>query len=182
LGLCVQSSVMSALLEIRIDNDQFMISGRAEPACNHPFDSIQRADSHSTHVASTISLWGLDVVEFPQCVWTVTFLNLEQIQNGTFIMNIISELMQQPWRSSRRAFAGPICLFAQCHGGGCSISIAASRSVQLCDCRWCEAQSRGSNAFNMRSAGPAETGWARPPPPPCVATLARVGKGHAVNE
>jgi hypothetical protein len=97
LGLCVQSSVMSALLEIRIDNDQFMISERAEPACNHPFDSIQRADSHSTHVASTISLWGLDVVEFPQCVWTVTFLNLEQMQNGKFLMNIISALMQQPW-------------------------------------------------------------------------------------
>jgi hypothetical protein len=41
------------------------------------------------------SLWGLDVVEFPQCVWKVTVLNLEQMQNGKFMMDIISALMQQ---------------------------------------------------------------------------------------
>jgi hypothetical protein len=88
---------MSALLEIRIDKYQFMKSECAELACDHPFDSIRRADSHSAHATSTISLWGLDVVEFPQCVWTVTVLNLEQIQNGKFMMDIISALMQQPW-------------------------------------------------------------------------------------
>jgi len=49
LGLCVQSSVMS-------DNDQFTTPECAKPTCNHPFDSIQRADSHSTHATSTISV------------------------------------------------------------------------------------------------------------------------------
>jgi hypothetical protein len=80
LGLCVQSSVMS-------DNYQSTTSECAKPACNHPFDSIQRADSHSTHATSTISVCGLDVVEFPQCLWTVTVLNREQMQ----------KLMPQPW-------------------------------------------------------------------------------------
>jgi hypothetical protein len=90
LGLCVQSSVMS-------DNYQSTTSECAKPTGNHPFDSIERADSHSTHATSTTSLWGLDVVEFPQCVWTVTVLNLEQMQNGKFMTDIISALMQQPW-------------------------------------------------------------------------------------
>jgi hypothetical protein len=90
LGLCVQSRVMS-------DNYQSTTSECTEPACNHPFDSIQRADSHSTHATLTSSLWGLDVVELPQCVWTVTVLNREQMQNGKFMMDIISALMQQPW-------------------------------------------------------------------------------------
>jgi hypothetical protein len=95
LGLCVQPSVMS-------DNYQSTTSECAKPTCNRPFDSIQRTDSHSTHATSTISLWGLDVVEFPPCVWTVTVLNREQMQNGKFMMDIISALMQQSWRSSRR--------------------------------------------------------------------------------
>jgi hypothetical protein len=90
LGLCVQSSVMS-------DNYQPTTSECAKPIYNHPFDSIQRADSHSAHATSTISLWELDIVEFPQCVWTVTVLNRKQMQNGKFMTDIISALMQQPW-------------------------------------------------------------------------------------
>jgi len=97
LGLCVQSSVMCALLEILIDNYQFTTSECAEPACDNPFESIQRADSHSAHATSTVSLWRLDVVEFPPCVWTVSVENLEQMQNGKLMMDIISALMQQPW-------------------------------------------------------------------------------------
>jgi hypothetical protein len=49
LGLCVQSSVMN-------DDYQSTTSECAKLTCNHPFDSIQRADSHSTHATSTISL------------------------------------------------------------------------------------------------------------------------------
>jgi hypothetical protein len=87
--LGVQSSVMS-------DNFQSTNSECAEPSCDHPFDSIQRADSHSTHATSTISLWRLDVVELPPCVWIVTVENLEQMQNGKSMMDIISALVQ-PW-------------------------------------------------------------------------------------
>jgi hypothetical protein len=90
LGLCVQSSVMS-------DHYQSTTSECAKRPCNHPFDSIERADSHSTHATSTISLWGLDVVEFPQCVWTFSVLNREQMQNGKFMMDIILALIPQSW-------------------------------------------------------------------------------------
>jgi hypothetical protein len=79
------------LLEIRIDNYQFTTSECAGPACNPPFDSTQRADSHSAHATSTFSRL------FPQCVWTVSVLNLEQMQNGKFMMDIMTALTQQPW-------------------------------------------------------------------------------------
>jgi hypothetical protein len=89
LGLGVQSSVMS-------DDYQSTTSECAKPTCNHPFDSVQRADSHSAHATLMRSLWGMDVMEFLPCVWTVTVENLEQMQNGKLMMDIISALMQ-PW-------------------------------------------------------------------------------------
>jgi len=109
LGLCVQSSVMR-------DNYQSTTSSECvKPTCNHPFDSIQRADAHSTHAASTISLWGLDVVEFPQCVDSYSFeprADAEwKIHDGHHLGVDAAAVvkLQMSQSCSRRAFAGPLC-------------------------------------------------------------------------